>query len=157
MYPWDHSRKDLAGPFLSYSQHHKRTTVKIWLIVFCCVITNAVKIMVITPSIFHKVCIIKGDLDVLDLITPNRLLMGRNNDWSPSGILEVSGDYDKVLRGNKKIFESWFECWLTAHFPTLMYQPKWLKFDGDLQVGDVALFAKQESVSSSSSIGWSNQ
>ena len=37
---------DLAGPFLSYSQHHKRTTVKIWLIVFCCATTNAVKIKV---------------------------------------------------------------------------------------------------------------
>eukprot|EP00111_Clytia_hemisphaerica_P001057 TCONS_00003030-protein len=37
------SQTDLAGSFSSYSNHHKRTTVKIWLIVFCCATTTAVK------------------------------------------------------------------------------------------------------------------
>ena len=37
---------DLSGPFLSYSPQHKRTTVKIWLIVFCCCSTSATKIKV---------------------------------------------------------------------------------------------------------------
>ncbi|XP_066924707.1 uncharacterized protein [Clytia hemisphaerica] len=40
------SQVDLAGPFSSYSQHHKRTTVKIWLVVFCCATTTAVNIKV---------------------------------------------------------------------------------------------------------------
>ena len=37
---------DLSGPYQSFSPHHKRTTVKIWLIVFCCCATSAVKIKV---------------------------------------------------------------------------------------------------------------
>ena len=38
---------DLAGPFLAYSHHHKRSTIKIWLVVFCCATTSAscIKIM----------------------------------------------------------------------------------------------------------------
>ena len=35
---------DLAGPFLSYSSYHKRTTIKVWFAVFCCCTTSAVKI-----------------------------------------------------------------------------------------------------------------
>ena len=31
---------DLAGPFHAYSQHHKRTTVKVWILVFCCCATT---------------------------------------------------------------------------------------------------------------------
>ncbi|MEM7375648.1 MAG: hypothetical protein AAF587_44055 [Bacteroidota bacterium] len=40
------SQVDLAGPFQAFSQHHRRTTVKIWLIVFCCTTTTATKIKV---------------------------------------------------------------------------------------------------------------
>ncbi|XP_066919513.1 uncharacterized protein [Clytia hemisphaerica] len=40
------TQTDLAGPFFSYSEHYKRTTVKIWLLVFCCATTTAVKIKV---------------------------------------------------------------------------------------------------------------
>ena len=78
-------------------------------------------------------------------ITPNRLLLGRNNDRSPSEPLGVSNDYDTILRENKKIFDTWFECWLTAHVPTLMNQSKWFKNDVDIKLGDIVLFTKQES------------
>lgn len=40
------SQLDLSGPYQSYSPQHKRTTVKIWLIVFCCCSTSAVDIKV---------------------------------------------------------------------------------------------------------------
>ena len=33
---------DLCGPFNSYSNHNKRATVNIWLIVFCCCTTSIV-------------------------------------------------------------------------------------------------------------------
>ncbi|XP_066910448.1 uncharacterized protein [Clytia hemisphaerica] len=39
-----HSQIDLSGPHMSYSPQHKRTTVKIWLVVFCCCSTSAVSI-----------------------------------------------------------------------------------------------------------------
>lgn len=38
----------------------------------------------------------KGDFEVLDLITPNRLLLGRNNDRCPTQVLKVVNDYDKM-------------------------------------------------------------
>jgi len=37
---------DLCGPFDSFSQHHKRTTVKIWLLVFCYATTSTTNIKV---------------------------------------------------------------------------------------------------------------
>ena len=37
---------DLAGPFKAYCQHNRRSTIKIWLIVFCCTTTSATKIKV---------------------------------------------------------------------------------------------------------------
>ena len=41
------SQVDLAGPFKAWSPHNKRTTIKIYLTVFCCAATNtcAIKVM----------------------------------------------------------------------------------------------------------------
>ena len=247
------SQVDLCGPFLCFSPLHKRTTIKIWLLVFCCVTTSATNIKVMgtycTTSFllaflrfacqvgypkclltdeggqlvkgtsdvvidfrdlkftlhrrckvelevcpvgghnFHgKVerrikhvreslsksvhnerlgilqwetmaasianCInnlplalgnVKGDFEMMDLITPNRLLLGRNNDRSPDVPLNVEGSFDKILRQNQKVFNSWFECWLITHVPKLIEQPKWFQSDRDLKEGDVVLFLKQES------------
>ncbi|XP_066920952.1 uncharacterized protein [Clytia hemisphaerica] len=41
-----YTQVDLSGPFQCYTPHHKRKTVKIWLAVFCCCSTSAVKIKV---------------------------------------------------------------------------------------------------------------
>jgi hypothetical protein len=219
---------DLAGPFPCYSPHHKRTTIKIWLVVFCCTVTSATNIKVMetycTTSFLqaftrfacqvgypkavltdeggqlvkgstdmlidfrdlqyqlHKHCKvelevcpvgghnfhgkverrikhvkeslnksihnerlgilqwetmaasiancvnnlplalgdIKGDFEVMDLITPNRLLLGRNNERSPDIPLTVVNDYDKIIKQNEKVFQSWFECWLISHVPKLV-------------------------------------
>ena len=35
------SQVDLSGPYQCYSPQHKRTTVKVWLIVFCCCSTRS--------------------------------------------------------------------------------------------------------------------
>jgi len=37
---------DLSGPYLAYSPQHKRTMIKVWLIVFCCFSASAVSIKV---------------------------------------------------------------------------------------------------------------
>ena len=37
---------DIAGPFSAYSPHNKRTTIKIWFVVYCCSTTSAVNIKV---------------------------------------------------------------------------------------------------------------
>ena len=85
---------------------------------------------------------VSADLENLDILTPNRLLLGRNNERSPSGPLMVTSDYSKILKANIDIFCIWFESWLISYVPKLMDHPKWFCSDRDIKVGDVVLFLK---------------
>ena len=243
---------DLSGPYKSYSPSHKRTTVKIWLVVYCCCSTSAVNINVMddystTAFIlsftrfasrygFPKkiLCdegsqLVKGltdmrlsfvdiktklfkdrgvefetcpvgahnmngkverkireinrsleksiqnerlsimqwetiaavisnsindlplavgnvvDSETMDLLTPNRLLLGRNNSSSPTGDFVITEDPTKLLKESSKLYKAWFETWLLNHVSKLMPQGKWFDHSRDLQVGDVVLFTKMDS------------
>ncbi len=248
------SQLDLAGPFLAYSSHNKRTTIKVWLLVICCITTSATNIKTMEASttgaflqaftrfacevgypkrimadggsqlvkgcetmelsfrdiqqkLFQNVKVelevcpvgghnmhgrverriqevkksltttmsnerlgllqwetvsasiansvnnlplalgnVKGNYEMMDIITPNRLQLGRNNDRAPDLPLTVTQDYDKILRENEKIHQAWFECWLISHVPKLVEHPKWFRSDRDIKKGDIVLFLKQESV-----------
>jgi len=248
---------DLAGPFKSYSNHHKRTTVKIWLAIFCCATTSttSIKVMedystaafvqafirfscevgypkkVLTDAgsqiikgcndlklnyhdlkfkLHHNVAVefdvcpvgghnmngkverkireiksslertlveqrlsiiqwetissevancindlplalgnIVSDFENMDIITPNRLRLGRNNNRSPVGTLQVTNNASKILKSNMMIFNSWFDNWLVSHVPKLINQPKWFRNDVDIKIGDVVLFLKNDSILSS--------
>ena len=85
----------------------------------------------------------------MDLITPNCLRLGRNNDRCPVGSLCVTNKASSILEANKCIFDTWFENWLLCHVPKLVCQPKWFKTDEHLKEGDIVLFVKNESVISS--------
>ena len=85
-----------------------------------------------------------SDLENLDLITPNRLRLGRNNDRSPIGPLLVTQKPEKFIEDNIRIFTSWFENWLVSCVPNLVHQPKWFRTDYDLKQGDLVLFLKEE-------------
>jgi len=52
---------------------------------------------------------IVSDFDTMDLITPNRLKLGRNNDRSPAGPLEVTKSFSKILNTNIEIYNTWFD------------------------------------------------
>lgn len=243
---------DLSGPHQSFSPAHKRTTVKIWLVVYCCCSTSAVMINVMDDysstafiqsftrfstrygfpkkvfcdegsqlvkgsktmklnftdiktqmfrerSVEFETCPVGGhnvngkverkikeinqslekavtnqrfsilqwetlastiantinnlplavgnvvEVENMDLITPNRLILGRNNNRSPVGNLIVSDNPSKLLKTNSKIYDAWFENWLLSHVPKLMQQTKWFSQDRNLQVGDVVLFTKVDS------------
>ena len=90
-----------------------------------------------------------GDLDSLDLLTPNRLRLGRNNERSPTGIMITTNDHNRILEHNKHIFETWFENWLLLHVPKMVNQPKWFTNQEDMKVGDIVLFRKDDKVLSS--------
>ena len=81
--------------------------------------------------------------EFIDLLTPNRLKLGRNNERSPTGEMTIS-EPNEIIEENQAIFNAWFEVWLSAHIPTLMNQPKWFYSDKDLKKGDVVLFLKKE-------------
>ena len=72
---------------------------------------------------------IVSDFENMDLITPNQLKLGRNNERSPVSPMTVVGNHLKVLEENKKIFSVWFGTWLVSHIPKLMEQPKWFHSD----------------------------
>ncbi len=84
-------------------------------------------------------------LEVLDLITPNRLLLGRNNNRSPTAPLQLTNDVKKIMQTNEEIFNVWFKSWLTSYVPRLMAQPKWFVSDTCISEGDIVLFLKSES------------
>ena len=87
---------------------------------------------------------VSSDLENIDLITPNRLRLGRNNQRSPIGVVEVTCNPVKFLRSNELIFNAWFNNWLISHVPHLMHQTKWFTDDQELKEGDVVLFLKTE-------------
>ena len=43
-------------------------------------------------------------LENLDIITPNRLILGRNNSRCPNAPLEISCDYKRIIETNTNIF-----------------------------------------------------
>ena len=90
----------------------------------------------------------KSSVEALDLLTPNRLKLGRNNERSPEGYV-TAGHPDRILEENQSIFNAWFEIWLSGHVPKLVDQPKWFRSDVNLKTGDIVLFLKQESTISS--------
>ena len=246
------TQTDIAGPFNAYSLHNKRTTIKVWMIVFCCTATTTTSIKImedygttaflqafirfscdvgypkvllidegsqlikgceamkfkledaqrklhIDQQVDFEICPVGGhnfhgkverkirtikesieksthkerlsvlqwetlgaqianainnlpiamtktvsDLENADLITPNRLKLGRNNDRSPVGTLSVTSDPQKIIKSNEVIFNSWFESWLVSYVPKLMYHPKWFVNDADLKKGDIVLFLKND-------------
>ena len=87
---------------------------------------------------------ITGDLKNLNLITPNQLRLGRNNDRSPMGLLTVSNNPKMFLKCNEEIFNVWFENWLITHVPKLMQPPKWFGNERDVKEGDAILFLKND-------------
>ena len=84
------------------------------------------------------------NLENLDLLTPTRLVLARNNDRCPVGVLTVTNDPKKIIQANNDVFETWFKCWLVSYVHTLMVQPKWFDTARDSKVGDVVLFLKSE-------------
>ena len=65
----------------------------------------------------------------MDFITPNQLQLGRNDDQNPTAAMEVTGDPDRILKENRKIFSygsksDWY----------LMYQDWWIILNGLQQI-----------------------
>ena len=83
-------------------------------------------------------------LENLDVITPNRLILARNNSRCPVGAVEVTDDPERIINSNAKLFQTWFRCWLISCVPKLMDQPKWFDSSRDSNVGDVVLFLKSD-------------
>ena len=83
-------------------------------------------------------------LENADILTPNRLILGRNNNRCPTAPLELQNDVRHIIRNNNDIFECWFKAWLLTYVPKLIEQPKWFHTERNLREGDIVLFLKSE-------------
>ena len=82
----------------------------------------------------------------MDLITPSRLLLGRNNARSPTE-LPAADSFTKMTEQNKAIEEAWFNVWEKEKLITLIPQPyKWKKGNPDIKVGDIVIFVKDTKI-----------
>ena len=64
--------------------------------------------------------------------------MGRNNERSPEGSLKVSNDYDRIIKQNNMIYQSWIENCLISHAKTDV-SAKMVR-NRDIKVGDIVIF-----------------
>ena len=117
--------------------HLQRLSILHWE-TLCCEIANSINNLPIAIGNETE------DLESLDVITPNRLRLGRNNDRSPIGALDVSNSVDRILQLNSDIFDAWWEAWLVSALPKIVHQPKWFKTDKHLKVGDIVLFNQDD-------------
>ena len=85
-----------------------------------------------------------ANLENLDILTPNRLLLGRNNSRGPTAPLVLTQDVKKIVQTNRDIFNAWFQSWLVSYVPSLVDAPKWFKNDRNIAEGDVVLFSKSD-------------
>ena len=92
------------------------------------------------------------NLDSLDLLTANRLLLGRNNSRSPLGRLTIETP-TKILDAMENIEKKWWHAFkqmrLDSFFPKLK---KWTKTTQQPQVGQIVVFLRDLSNAFGSSI-----
>ena len=84
-------------------------------------------------------------LENLDLLTPNRLLLGYNNNRCPTVPLVLGEDLRSIVEQNSDVVQTWFKEWLVSCVPQLVEQPKWFLTERSVCVGDVVLFLKSDS------------
>ena len=85
-----------------------------------------------------------SDLDQLDLITPARLLHGRNNQRAVAGMPQAPRP-TVIARQIKEIETTWWKIWETQRVADLMPKsPKWRDGNPDVSVGDVVVFIRDQ-------------
>ncbi|HIM99666.1 MAG TPA: hypothetical protein EYM61_00620 [Deltaproteobacteria bacterium] len=85
---------------------------------------------------------VQADRDELEVITKNRLLLGRNNNRSPEGDFEISCPgrrLDKI----REINRTWYRA-LLENLGAFVPIPKWFKSSEDCKVGDLVMFLVRE-------------
>ena len=75
-----------------------------------------------------------------DVLTPNRLIMGRNNKRSPDSVTQVPSN-SRLAEQLEQIERSWWKLWADEKLVDFVPQPaKWPRTNNNLVVGMVVIF-----------------
>ena len=84
------------------------------------------------------------NLDNMDIITPSRLLLGRNNRRAMSGYPRVDGP-SRMMKQQDELYQLWWDVWRKERLADFIPQPnKWRNNTTELGVGDIVAFIKEE-------------
>ena len=83
--------------------------------------------------------------DVLKIITPNMLRMGRTNQRQLEGPIRLAKGTKELLDKIDSLYRVWFNMWRDTVVPKIMFRPKWYDSSKDLEIGDLVYFQKEDS------------
>lgn len=84
------------------------------------------------------------NLDHADLITPSRLLLGRNNRRAPAGLCRIETP-SRLIDQLDLVYESWWEVWKKERISDFVPQPvKWRKTGYQPKPQDIVVFTREE-------------
>ena len=85
-----------------------------------------------------------SNLDHVDLITPSRLLLGRNNRRSLGGYAKIDVP-SRLMDQMDRVYKSWWNVWVTERIVDYIPQsPTWKTTSKQPSVGDIVIFLKTE-------------
>ena len=85
-----------------------------------------------------------SDLDHVDLITPSRLILGRNNRRALSGYPRISTP-SRLIEQMDKVYDVWWNVWRTEKLVDFIPQPsKWKVTTYQLKIGDIVIYLKSD-------------
>ena len=84
------------------------------------------------------------NLDSADLITPNRLVLGRSNRRAPTGYPRLESPSRQIAQLDM-VARAWWKVWLTEKIQNYIPQPpKWHQTSRQPEVGDIIVFLKAD-------------
>ena len=87
----------------------------------------------------------QDNTEVLKILTPNMMRMGRINTRALSGPLKLPSGMSDMVERVAHVYKAWYKIWSEAYVPKLLFRPKWFKDNVDIKVGDIVYFCKSDS------------
>ena len=79
------------------------------------------------------------DSNVIDVLTPNKLLLLRSSEGLVEGEVDMRSRYTRQWRRSQHLARTFWKRWMTEYIPTLQQRSKWLTTKRDLRIGDLVL------------------
>ncbi len=75
-----------------------------------------------------------------DVLTPNKLLLLKNDRALPYGVYDPKDEYvNRWWKQAQRLSNLFWKRWLREYLPTLQQRQKWVSLKDNLQIGDIVL------------------